>query len=132
MSVLDNALQAMFDMARKSKAWKNASPTSNFAAQKIAVDLSDCSEVGIEYAYSGAGNTSYFSRIRIGGSASIICWYQLSSSGNTMGQFNRAVNVDTAGVDFGDAFGKSTSTGVEATTNNGRVIPLAIYKLGGQ
>lgn len=44
MSVLDNALQTLFKLGIEVKrVWKNASPTSTFAAQDIAVaDITDC------------------------------------------------------------------------------------------
>lgn len=40
MSVLDNALQALFSMAHKELLWENASPTSSFAAQNVSVNTS--------------------------------------------------------------------------------------------
>lgn len=42
MSVLDNALQALFVNGCKiKKLWMNASPTSSFAAQKITTDRNE-------------------------------------------------------------------------------------------
>lgn len=38
MSVLDNALQALFSMAHKELLWKNASPASSFAEQNLRVN----------------------------------------------------------------------------------------------
>ena len=49
MSVLDNALQALFSMAHKEILWENASPASTFAAQEIKVaDLGKYDFVGVE------------------------------------------------------------------------------------
>lgn len=50
MSVLDNALQALFQMAHKELLWKNASPTSTFAEQNISVNLSEYDMIAIEHA----------------------------------------------------------------------------------
>ena len=48
MSVLDNALQALFSMAHKEVLWENASPTSSFAAQTIDLNLSEYDAIEIE------------------------------------------------------------------------------------
>lgn len=48
MSVLDNALQALFSMAHKEILWENASPTSSFAAQTIDLNLSEYDAIEIE------------------------------------------------------------------------------------
>ena len=41
MAVLDNALQALFKMAHWEILWQNASPTSSFAAQSVAINNID-------------------------------------------------------------------------------------------
>ena len=48
MSVIDNALQALFSMAHKEILWENASPTSSFAAQTIDLNLSEYDAIEIE------------------------------------------------------------------------------------
>ena len=48
MSVLDNALQALFSMAHKEILWENASPTSSFAAQTTDLNLSEYDAIEIE------------------------------------------------------------------------------------
>ena len=48
MSVLDNALQALFSVAHKEILWENASPTSSFAAQTIDLNLSEYDAIEIE------------------------------------------------------------------------------------
>lgn len=48
MSVLDNALQALFGMTHKEILWENASPTSSFAAQTIDLNLSEYDAIEIE------------------------------------------------------------------------------------
>lgn len=48
MSALDNALQALFQMAHKEILWENASPTSSFAAQTIDLNLSEYDAIEIE------------------------------------------------------------------------------------
>ena len=48
MSVLDNALQALFSMAHKEILWENASPTSSFAAQTIDLNLREYDAIEIE------------------------------------------------------------------------------------
>lgn len=50
MSTVDNAIQALFQMAHKELLWKNASPTSTFAEQNISVNLSEYDMIAIEHA----------------------------------------------------------------------------------
>lgn len=41
MSVLDNAIQTLLKLGIEvKKVWENASPTSQFVAQKISIDMS--------------------------------------------------------------------------------------------
>lgn len=129
MSVIDNALRALFNMAFKPVVWTNASPASSFAAQDIIVDVSDAKSVEISYGFSTTGGAAYKQVIDVGKSAYILCWYQVASSGDTMGQCNRSVYVYDNKITFTAGVGKSTLSAADAVTNNSRVIPLKIRKV---
>ena len=49
MSILDNALQALFKMAHKELLWENASPKSSFPAQDITVPCAEYDMILILY-----------------------------------------------------------------------------------
>ena len=53
MAVLDNTLQALFNMAHKELIWKNATPTSSFLPQTIIyrnnITLNDGDWIAVKY-----------------------------------------------------------------------------------
>ena len=64
MSAIDNALQALFANGCKvKKLWMNASPTSQFTAQKINLTLSNYGAMLAEFKTSTAISASEYCRI---------------------------------------------------------------------
>lgn len=101
----------------KKLLWTNASPTSEFAAQTISLDLSDYAFVWIEYCFSssftsGAGTE----RVRVGASATMIV--RPTSASNVTGA--RYASASTSGVLFSDAH-------YNTEKSNTSTIPLRIY-----
>lgn len=67
MATLDNALQALFQMANKKLVWENASPTSSFPNQQIVVnDIKDGDTIIIEHKFATAGTSYILSALVIG------------------------------------------------------------------
>ena len=132
MSVVDNALQALFQMAHKELLWQNASPTSNFPAQTIAInDMS---------AYDFFVIESYWSTSRLNQTVTFL--YKESSdttakmqhtynfsSASTMGMAIRNATIVSDGIEFEQCLTKAmassgTPTSVYASTWQ---IPYRIY-----
>ena len=60
MSVIDNALQTLFKLGIEfKKVWENASPTSDFAAQTITLDLTG-TDFCLIVPYSGSGRNGLY------------------------------------------------------------------------
>ena len=109
--------------------WENASPSSAFAAQTISIDLSDYSEIKVHSTL----NTSqlayfidYFALID-GKTHEVSHAYNISGSGG-WNVCLREFTPSPTGVVFAGGFskGNNQSSG-NATTDNVRLAPLAIY-----
>ena len=102
--------------------WENADPTSGFAAQTVAVNLSLYTTVKIAYTPS---NTSSFSGISITelaiGASTVLngCYYYFT---------NRGVTVSADGVAFaeGKRFDSTYGSSTASTYSNG-CVPLKIW-----
>lgn len=106
-------------MAEWDLLWTNASPTSDFAAQTLTLDLSGYDAVLIETLVSGTANYGSSAIIRKGWSA-----VMAEKSATTGSVFGRQATVTASGVQFG--------TGYEnATAYAGRMIPQRIYGIKG-
>lgn len=126
MSVLDNALQALFSMAHKELLWKNASPTSSFAAQNVSVNTSGYDGVMVPFrraastdgAVSGTAiimNYGGGDQVLLGDYAGTNLFRNVIWSSRTQLQFQNAGRLTQYAV--------SGST----TTENQMLIPVAIY-----
>lgn len=129
MSIIDNALQVLFNWSRRTQVWTNASPTSNFAEQKIPLNLSDARGVCIEYRYSTSSDTWREETVKKGENATAIYHVNIPNNASAY-HASRSASVDNTGVSFGNAYTKPLQS-QDTTMNNARVIPIAIYKLGG-
>lgn len=132
MSVIDNALQALFKMAHWEMLWQNASLTSNFPAQTIAInDMS---------AYDFFVIESYWSASRLNQTVTFL--YKESSnavakmqhiynflSGSTMGMAMRDAAVVSDGIEFGQCLTKDMTSGGNPTSAYASTwqIPYRIY-----
>lgn len=119
MSAIDNALQACFkESVKVLKKWTNASPTSNFAAQKISIDLS-----GFDGVFIGLLSSATATDIET------FCFCENRKSVFPTAQpyylRTRKITVDNTGVTFGA--GTQYESDWSNNTNNGIAIPAEIY-----
>lgn len=127
MSAIDNALQALFVNGCKiKKLWTNASPTSQFTAQKINLTLSNYDAVLAEFKTSTATSASEYCRI---------CFEDNEDWADTLANANlnevveirtRQYAVSSTGVQFQQGYGKSI-TNAGTSVRNDYAIPLTIY-----
>ena len=98
--------------------WSNPSPTSNFSAQTVPLDLSAWSIVAIVVSFntSSDGETICFARI---GEKVVL---NAPNLGSTMYNARRLADVQTTGVEFGQGYRNTTGT---AGAQYG--IPTVIY-----
>lgn len=108
------------------KVWENASPTSEFPAQTISLDLSDYDYVDIYTRYSGSDTSENHTRIRVGCECDIVRFYYLTTANQTMGvRARNKVNVTDAGISFPVCqVRRVTDTVVDK--NDGYIIPTKI------
>lgn len=119
MSAIDNALQACFkESVKVLKKWTNASPTSNFTAQKISIDLS-----GFDGVFIGLLSSATATDIET------FCFCENRKSVFPTAQpyylRTRKITVDNTGVTFGA--GTQYESDWSNNTNNGIAIPAEIY-----
>lgn len=129
MSIIDNALQVLFNWSRRTLVWENASPTSAFLAQKINVDLSDAPRIAVRFKYANNSDTTWEEEF-VNSKRSSVTWHASTLVDKSyVSHVARSLTPDSTGVDFTDAGVKATNTN-GLTTNNARIIPIAIFKLG--
>ena len=106
--------------------WENASPTSDFAAQTISLDLSEYDEVEIEYICHGS--TSHKKRVKGKIGEAVIGDMVMSNVGYTAGSTVyagfRAMQINSNGIAF------QAACSYVATANN-LVKPIKIYGIKG-
>ena len=103
------------------KVWENASPTSSFAAQTVALSAAIAGQwYAIEYRASGTSGTATIAFSSVAGTPSA----QIRSvSGNVLIRC-ATVSADRESVAFAAGY---SDNGV----NNARMIPIAIYDISG-
>lgn len=109
--------------------WENASPSSAFDAQTIALDLSDADMVMIEFRTTASGSARAFvfahkdTRVVLG---------QMTNISNTVAmQFaSRAAEVAANGIAFETGYYKAITSST-ATESTSRAIPTRIYAIKG-
>lgn len=102
--------------------WTNASPSSSFAAQTVTLDLSGCTEIGIQIRMNVSSSTVYDWRYFSIGTSSFV--RQLLNDGKNLMQRYRSVNTASNGVTFGDS--TDVTQGSNGVTNNSGNIPEII------
>ena len=98
-----------------TKLWQNASPTSNFAAQTVSLDLSKYQMVAIAYRFNTSDD---YRKMYFGTVGSTMALDVISTSGY-LGW--RSATVSTTGISFSTATYNGNSGVV------GYIIPVAIY-----
>lgn len=101
--------------------WENASPSSNFAAQHIAVDIKNYSWLCIGAITTINGSAIAYTFVKVGGSATI----SVPNLGSTQYFYKRtatAIDTGSVGVDFSTGYRNTDST-----TGTQYCIPVEIY-----
>ena len=129
MSVLDNALQALFSMAHKELLWQNASPTSGFPAQKVPLSLKSRSIVYVVFRRYSNTATYYVGTFVVDGTTQQYSEYYDKSSAAYSQQVMRTLTVETTGITFSTGTLVSANTAPE--TNAVYFIPIKIYEAKG-
>lgn len=132
MSVLDNAIQALYKMAHMYLLWENASPESSFGAQSIAINLSEYSKIQVifNYAYNSAEQYTAVADIGTSGAGNFL--YYIAGNGYP-GFRQRGFYPESNGVKFDTAYSKRANQ-TDTTESPNYVIPCKIYgikRLGG-
>ena len=123
MAVLDNTLQALFDMSHKELLWENANTNSNFAPQTIKKTTNPKSLYLINCIYAAKYTATNGEIIPYGGNSYIV------NSGTVNAYRNAAVT--SAGFVFGAGYVATIFGGSSATLDNSRIIAYQIYEIKG-
>lgn len=107
--------------------WTNQSPTSSFAAQTVALDLSGYDAVLVEFSLS-AGGSIVKPNIYFKGHG-IYLDYTPWPNGTTVNLAGRTMEVTASGVIFGS--GLAMAQGSAQTNIDNRYVPLYIYGIKG-
>lgn len=127
MSVIDNAIQQLFINGCKiKKLWTNASPTSQFAAQKITLSMTNYDAVLAEFKTSRSATASEYCRICFKGNEDWADAFANSQSNAVVEIRTRQYVVSSTGVQFQQGYGKSVSS-ASTSVRNDYAIPLTIY-----
>lgn len=110
----------------KTLLWENASPTSEFTAQTVSIDLSDYDAV--EVVFQGSTYQQIYCAIGEKGEAQAVWNVETTSN---MSAVSRKFTVNANGVEFTKAVFKSFSALTTVNTNNKYMIPLKIYGIKG-
>lgn len=102
MSVMDNALQALFKMAHKEILWENASPGSKFAAQKIPITLKEGSIISVEFRANPNSADYYVGTFIVDGTTQVYTQYYNKASDGYSQDVTRKSTVETTGITFGN------------------------------
>lgn len=105
--------------------WTNASPTSSFAAQTVALDLSSFQEVQIVYRYSTSDSDVVQSTQMINSGNITAYFFQGFPNSGAIGARRRYAEATSTGVVFSEAQNKSGTSA--ASTDNSAMIPTLIY-----
>lgn len=123
---LNEQHQALKQMVTKDLLWENASPSSDFAAQIISLDLSGYYAVDVIYTPNAGSDADYTQTIRIGKNTGLDTCRSVEST--TSGLFHTYRNcwVTATGVQFGAGGFKYAPT-TSYTQMNNYSVPLVIY-----
>lgn len=130
MSIIDNALQALFNWSRRTQVWANSSPESAFPEQMISCDLSDAEFVEIRYRYGTADDTEWMEKVKIGKDTILLTQFNIHTPTGSLGARRRSAQTSNTAISFGTSFTK-TANKTSPTEADNYLIPTVIYKLGG-
>ena len=110
--------------------WTNASPTSEFAAQTVSLDLAEYDAVLITfYGNTSSEHTAISSLMTVGDHVN--CYINTGLGSMALTLYTRSFDITTSGIDFGDCSQKAYNSTSASTTNNNDVIPYKIYGIKG-
>lgn len=132
MSLLDKICRALIKMIRKKDStklvWKNASPTSAFAPQKINIDLSDADIIKVFFKRYTTATKEFCADVYVHAAGTMLFGFG-EADGAGVSFVTRLISVDESGVTFEKGHDKvitSTSAGGE---NRSSGVPVRIYKI---
>ena len=112
--------------------WTNASPTSDFAAQTISLNLSGYKYVLVRYLYSkDYQNEDQIAVVKVGRSAYLTFTGAASSGSGNIFLSQRRISVGSTSVAFGAPLYKNYSSTAKPTANNKYCIPVEIIGIKG-
>lgn len=123
MAVLDNALQALFNMAHKDLLWENASPMSSFGSQKIEIDLKEVKSVEVFFAINNTSSSHSlaYSKALMDTGGRIM----MSTTTNAYREFN----VSKTGIQFNNTQRFLSYGGSAGKDESAYLIPLYIFAI---
>lgn len=114
------------DLFQCNLIWENASPTSSFAAQDVAVDLTQFRFVQIVINRTTSVSGSLTSAIiPITHGTSIVTPLNYFSTGNTQARTSRDATISDSKISF--SIGMSGNVGASGSSSATAAIPIAIY-----
>lgn len=120
------------DIGFMTLLWTNASPTSNFAAQTVSLDLSGYDAVFVvsNLMTTGENNTGVFVKKGLATETNIVMYGAIVAASAMTVQIRGVTATDT-GVVFSDAKLKAATSTSAGSTENSRCIPLYIFGIKG-
>ena len=109
--------------------WENASPSSDFAAQTIDLELVDAELVAIEFRTTTGSTSRCYEFIRNGSTGALTRVVNVTNS-TTMLAVTRNATVMETGVEFSVGYSKTVSA-TATTESASRSIPTRIYAIRG-
>lgn len=127
MSVIDNAIQQLFTNGCKiKKLWANASPTSQFAAQKITLSMTNYDAVLVEFESSYSALTGEYCRVSFKGTEDWTDTFANAQNERVLEIRTRQYSASDTGINFQQGYGKSVSS-ASVSVRNDYAIPLTVY-----
>lgn len=129
MSALDNALQALLKMASKKLIWENAAPNSTFAEQTVNLNFNGYNSVIVEAIEQVSGEdareNTIFKICNVGKQAAFV-GIGVFSTGKRTTAIERAFKVNSAGINFNNAYHRIVDT-TDGITGNDSYVPVKIF-----
>jgi hypothetical protein len=129
MSTLDKALQALLKMASKKLLWENAAPNSVFVGQTINLNFNGYNSVIVESIEQVGGEdireNTVFKICRVGGQTAYV-GIGVFSTGKRTTAIERAFKVNSAGINFNNAYHRIVDT-TDGITGNDSYVPVKIF-----
>ena len=99
--------------------WTNASPSSNFANQSVAIDMTDYKLILVSYSYSTSSTNHMVAVLNDN-----VDYYMLWPAYRN---YRRVVTKTSSNLAFDDCVYWGTYASSSTTTSNGNIIPINIY-----